>query len=170
MVKIFFKKMSVIMLALALTLGNFQGANASTGTSTLGSWDLVDSGKHLDWDGNTNYMNQYLEAISVWNGYKSGVIRKDNWKIVEDVKIQDVSGDNTTIVTIEKKGKIKFNQNVMDKLTDDQKTNACLGALGICLGLGWTKNTNDVMYKYKSSKTVLSENDKASYDSAYKKY
>ena len=38
-------------------------------------WNLVDSGKHLDWDGKTTYKSQFEGAIKVWNSYKKGVIR-----------------------------------------------------------------------------------------------
>lgn len=143
---------------------------SAAGTVTLGSFDLVDSGKHLDWDGSTNYMVQFTAAVNTWNNYKSGVIRKDSFSVIEDVAISDCSGDSSTIVSIYSSGKIKFNQNVMDKHNDSQKKSDCLYALGIALGLGSTTNSSDVMYKYTSSVTTLSANDKASYDAAYKKY
>lgn len=143
---------------------------SAAGVATLGSFDLVDSGKHLDWDGTTNYMVQFTAAVNTWNNYKTGVIRKDSGSVIEDVAISDCSGDGSTIVSIYSSGKIKFNQTVMDTHTDSQKKSDCLYALGIALGLGGTTNTSDVMYKYTSSVTTLSSNDKASYDAAFKKY
>lgn len=143
---------------------------ANDGVATLASWDLVDSGKHLDWDGETNYMVQFTTAVNTWNAYKPGVIRADSWAVIEDVKISDYSGDSTTTVKISSNGTIKFNQNVMDTLSVSKKTNACLFALGSALGLGKTGNSKDVMYKHNTSINTLSENDESSYDEAYKKY
>lgn len=40
------------------------------------TWDLVDSGKHLDYDGNSTYMSYINTGAATWNAYKSGVIRK----------------------------------------------------------------------------------------------
>lgn len=157
-------------LTLIATINTLPTLTVSAATATLGSFDLVDSGKHLDWDGNTNYMVQFKSAVNTWNAYKSGVIRKDSLSVIQDVKISDYDGDNTTILTVSSSGKIKFNQKVMDTHTNDEKKSDCLYALGIALGLGKTKNSSDVMYSYKSSKTTLSSNDKVSYDAAYKKY
>lgn len=42
------------------------------------TWDLVDSGKHLDYDGNSTYMSYINTGAATWNAYKSGVIRKDS--------------------------------------------------------------------------------------------
>ncbi|MBR5666949.1 MAG: cell surface protein [Lachnospiraceae bacterium] len=124
----------------------------------------------MDWDGDTNYKTMFTTAVNTWNAYKPGVIRKDSWTVIEDVNIKDYAGDNTTILTVSSNGKIRFNQMVMDKHSDAQKTSDCLFALGLALGLGITHNTSDVMYASTSSVTTLSANDKASYDAAYTRY
>ena len=49
------------------------------------TWNLVDSGKHLDYDGNSKYMSYANTGASIWNGYKSGVIRKDSILVIQDV-------------------------------------------------------------------------------------
>lgn len=139
-------------------------------TVTTNSWNLVDSGKHLDWDGNSNYLVYFTDAIATWNSYKAGVIRRDTWSVVEDVSISDYYGDTETVVKVSADGKIKFNQRVMDTISDSKKENACAMALGLALGLGETTNKSDIMYKYNTSNTSLSVNDKASYDSVYKTY
>ncbi|MCR5465936.1 MAG: cell surface protein [Lachnospiraceae bacterium] len=115
-------------------------------------------------------MVMFTAAVNTWNAYKPSVIRKDSWTVIEDVSIEDYTGDNSTILTVSSNGKIKFNQMVMDKHTDAQKTSDCLYALGLALGLGKTYNSSDVMYAFTSSVTTLSVNDKASYDAAYAKY
>ena len=50
-------------------------------------WHLVDSGKHLDWDGKTTYKSQLEGAIKVWNSYKKGVIRWEEKEIHNLVKV-----------------------------------------------------------------------------------
>ena len=159
----------LLVSAVVFSLMLLQVANAD-GTVNLGSFDLVDSGKHLDWGGTTNYYNQLLDAINTWNNYKSGVIRKDKFTTIKDVSISDVYTDTVTIVTVTSSGKIKFNQRVIDTYTYEQKVNACLTAIGLALGLGTTSVSTDVMYHGKCATTALSVNDKASYDAAYKKY
>ena len=164
------RKAMFLFLALIILIGFSHQVQAAAPVVTLNSWDLVDSGKHLDWDGDTNYMVQFTAAVNTWNAYKPSVIRKDSWTVIEDVWIEDYAGDNTTILTVSSKGKIRFNQMVMDTHSNAQKTSDCLYALGLALGLGKTYNTIDVMYGYTSSVTTLSVNDKASYDAAYAKY
>lgn len=164
-----FKKIFVTFLVVILVV-SIQGSFPVSAAATVGSWDLVDSGKHLDWDGNTNFMVQFEAAIKTWNGYKSGIIRKDNWKIVEDVSISDYFSADSMVAKVFSSGKIKFNQNYMDCYDNNKKTNVCIGAIGIALGLGLTPNNGDAMYKHPNSITSLSRNDKESYDAAYKKY
>ena len=170
MKKVVINVRKAISLFLVMSMLVILSHQAQAAVATLNSWDLVDSGKHLDWDGKTNYMVMFTTAVNTWNAYKPSVIRKDSWTVIEDVFIEDYAGDNTTILTVSSKGKIRFNQMVMDKHNDAQKTSDCLYALGLALGLGKTYNTADVMYAYTSSVTTLSANDKASYDAAYDKY
>ena len=164
-----FKKTFVVLLAIALVM-SIQGKFPVKASATLGAWDLVDGGKHLDWDGNTNFMVQFQTAVKKWNGYKPGVIRKDNWKIVEDVSISDYYSEDSSVSKVLSSGKIKFNQFYMDCYNNDKKTNVCLFAIGTALGLGKTAYFQDVMYRYANCITNLSSHDKESYDAAYKKY
>lgn len=157
-------------LALVVFFTIFFIQNAHAATETLNSWNCVDSGKHLDWDGRTNYMPQFESAIDTWNGHKSGVIRKDTWKTIEDVKISDYYEENNIASTASSNGKIKFNQYKMDTYTKAQIQNVCTAMLGYALGLGETSNSGDVMYTYVNSVITLSDNDKASYNKAFKKY
>lgn len=57
-------------------------------------WDLVDSGKHLDYDGNSSYMSYITTGASTWNAYKSGVIRPDSLSVIEDVYVCDINVAN----------------------------------------------------------------------------
>lgn len=135
----------------------------------INSWDLVDSGKHMDYDGNSKYMSYIRSGASTWNSYKKGVIRPDTSKVIEDVYCNDTSANNNTNATTYSSGKITFNKKNMDKKSKSGKQNVATHELGHCLRLGHNTSA-DVMYAYSTSKTTLSTNDKKSYDAAYKKY
>lgn len=134
------------------------------------SWHLVDSGKHLDWGGSTKYQTQFNKAVKVWNGYKSGVIRKDTIATIQDVKISDYYNKNSDTVgsTVPDK-RLRFNKANMDKCSTTRQLNVCIHELGHALGLGHNKST-DVMYFKVTTNTTLSRNDKASYNKCYKNY
>ena len=132
------------------------------------NWNLVDSGKHLDWDGSTKYMKQFKEAIKVWNNYKKGVIRQDNVFRIQDVVISDCLEVSCTAGVTGSNGVIRFNKYIMDKLSYNSQKNVCIHELGHALGL--EHNTSkDIMYMYTTNRINLSYNDKRSYDYAYKK-
>jgi hypothetical protein len=161
--------MFLVLTAVALSFV-ISPVYAATATLNNPYWDCVDSGKHLDWDGKTNYMPQFESAVNTWNGYKSGIIRKDTVWIIEDVKISDYYEVSSVAASSSSNGKIKFNQYNMDVNTNAQNQKICTAMLGSALGLGATSVSSDVMYTYSNSVTSLSANDKASYDAAYKKY
>ncbi|XHU85478.1 matrixin family metalloprotease [Peribacillus muralis] len=143
--------------------------SASAATVKTLSWNLVDSGKHMDWDGSTKYQTQLNAGVKTLNGYKSGVIRKDTAKVIQDVAISDYSEKSSVAGVTSSRGTIKFNKYVMDTLTATKKQNVATHELGHALGLAHN-TSSDVMYEYVSTKTSLSANDKASYAAAYKKY
>ena len=142
-------------------------ATASAATVKLLTWDLVDSGKHMDWDGSSQYQSSFNAGVNTWNNYKSGVIRKDSISVVQDVAISDYYEKSTTAGVTSSNGTIKFNKYNMDSLSSAQKQNVATHELGHALRLAHNQST-DVMYAYVTSKTTLSTNDKASYDQAYK--
>ena len=115
----------------------------------------------MDWKGSTSYQTQFNSAVSTWNNYKSGVIRKDAWNTINEV--------SSTAGVTSSAGTIKFNTYQMDNFTSAQKRNVCTHELGHALGLAHNAK-GDVMYAYVSSVTSLSANDKASYDASYKRY
>lgn len=141
---------------------------------TLG-WDLVDSGKHLDVDGNSSYMSYIWNAKTTWNNYKAGVIRKDSITVIQDVYVSDVSKNNGVAGTTYNDGKIKMNTYVLKNCSSDEKKNVAIHEIGHALGLAHNKNsanwgTKHIMYENMSANTKLSGDDKESYDAAYKKY
>lgn len=109
----------------------------------------------MDWKGSTSYQTQFNSAVSTWNNYKSGVIRKDAWNTINDVTISDYNEVSSTAGVTSSAGTIKFNTYQMDNFTSAQKRNVCTHELGHALGLAHNAK-GDVMYAYVSSVTILS--------------
>jgi|GEM_PF-3133917 hypothetical protein len=38
--------------------------------AALLGWDLVDSGKNLDWDSNSKYISIINRSVGIWEGYR----------------------------------------------------------------------------------------------------
>lgn len=157
-----------VLLIGILTL-YFSSINVYGATTSLLTWDLVDSGKHLDWVGTSNYISQYNSAVNTWENYKSGIIRKDTLGTLKDMTISDYSEVSSTAGITSPNGTLKFNSTNMDDFSDIQKENVALHELGHALGLAHN-TSSDVMYMYVSTRIALSTNDKASYDLAYINY
>lgn len=138
--------------------------------AALQGWDLVDSGKHLDWDSNTKYTSSVNSAISLWEGYKPGIIRPDSIWIIEDVFVSDYYEVSNTIGVTSSAGTIKFNDYRFSDMTTDQKIHTATHEFGHALGLDHTTGTYDVMRQGKLSITSLSSTDESSYDLAYATY
>lgn len=144
----------------------FLSTEVSAATVSLSGWSLFDSGKHLDWDGNTTYQSYFNSGVSTWNAYKSGVIRADSWNTICDVTISDFTESSSTYGVTSQAGTIRFNTFTMNSLSSNQKQYVCTHEIGHALGLGHNQST-DVMYGSLCSNTSLSLNDKASYDASY---
>ena len=78
---------AVVMMVLLFSTSAFAKAYVQ-------NWNLVDSGKHLDYDGNSTYMSYIKTGASTWNAYKSGVIRPDSALVIQDVYVSDVNSAN----------------------------------------------------------------------------
>lgn len=161
---------NVLSLGLVTVLAfSFLSVPASAASYILG-WDLVDSGKHLDYDGNSKYMSYVSTGASIWNSYKSGVIRKDSLTVIQDVYISDISSVNGATGTTSANGKIQLNAYYLDKCTYSQIVNTVTHELGHALGLDHGPSSTDIMYTSQTSVNSLSKNDKDSYDAAYNLY
>lgn len=163
-------KIGIIVIMGFLLFGFTTPMNSASAASVkLLTWDLVDSGKHLDWDGSTKYQTQFNAAVKTWNSHKSGVIRKDTISIIEDVKISDFSEKSNIAGVTSPRGTIRFNKYVVDTYTNAKRQNVATHELGHALGLDHN-TSKDIMHGFITTKIYLSANDKASYNAAYKKY
>lgn len=144
--------------------------NSGISHAALQGWDLVDDGKHLDWDGNTQYTSSVTSAVNLWEGYKSGIIRPDTAWIIEDVYLSDFNQVSTTMAVTSSAGTIKFNDYHYSGMTTNQRIKTTTHEFGHALGLDHTTGSSDIMQQGKLSITSLSTTDKSSYDSAYATY
>lgn len=138
---------------------------------TISRWnsDLYDSSGYLDYAVKYGEYVYYTDrAASIWNAYKSGVIRKSESGV--DVYVQDIydsSDDSNPGLTYPRDRLITLNRFYLDNYTPNQKQNTILHEMGHALGL-YHNELDDVMYKKVTSNITLTTNDKKSYDYAYK--
>jgi predicted Zn-dependent protease len=141
-------------------------------TVKLLSYDLVDAGKHCDVDYEaTKYSSYVKKGMSTWNAYKKGVLRKDSIYVLQDVYCSDSNkaNGNTIATTFSSSKSIVFYKKNMDTLSSARKQHTATHELGHCLGIAHLTQS-DVMSTYNTTRTALSSNDKASYNSAYRRY
>ena len=172
--KKFIKRFSVIILCCMC----FFSSTVYGVTYRLQKWHLVDSGKHLDWDGSSKYMDEWYNSVNTWNAYKKGVIRVDRWDTIEDVEISDKKvGDGTACAETRSGGKIVFYKNAMDKLSFIQRQSVATHEIGHALGIGHNEdNFRSVMRPIISPEMMekgiadLDLADELAYDAAYRTY
>ena len=168
---------TVLLCLLALGLVQFTGS-ACGGDSLpsnvkISSWNLVDSGKHCDWDARSSAYHSYVvTGANTWNAYKAGVLRPDSASTLEDVRISDVNkSDVRWAGATYSNGIIHLNKYYMDSYANNKRLMVVTHELGHALGLDDNNcSTSNVMYPDVSTVTTLSVNDKASYDAAYARY
>lgn len=135
------------------------------------SWDLVDSGKHLDWDGSTVYLNEFNYGVSQWNSQISGVIRKDTAFITEDVAIMDVfAGNNGVPAETFLAGSIKFNRSLMDGYNTVFKKYITTHELGHALRLDHRYDLTSIMQATVQGYCTLNNDDITHFQYAYNNY
>lgn len=140
--------------------------------------DLVDIGKHCDWDANTKYISLLNNATTAWNNYIGGtLLRADKWYYVQDVKIYDVAVDpnsnNTYATTFYNSKKIEFYIDTMDSVGSDHiRQKVVMHELGHALGLAHNNNVmGDIMHQGPLAYgTSLSFDDLESYKKAAENY
>lgn len=134
------------------------------------TWNCVDSGKHLDWQATTKYENIIPQAAAVWNGYKSGVIRKDNVLSLNDVTISDNAGLGGSAALTYPEGRIELNTTVLDSCSQNARLNTIIHELGHALGMGHLNRSDNVINWFMNETVVLDDFNRNSYDMAYSNY
>lgn len=172
---------TTILLISLLTLFMFYivgtGCEAPTVSITQNEpYDLVDSGKHCDWDANQSKYEQLVEAgASTWNSYKS-VFRRDTILVLQDVRITDVNhaGNGWSGATSRAGGVIQLNKAYMDRSdwTDLNRRHTIYHELGHALGLGENNNglSGNIMRQGKLENINLTLDDAASFEAASERY
>lgn len=132
------------------------------------SWDLVDKGKHMDWNGSTAYSSEWDSSVNVWND-EHYVIRKDTWRTVKDVTISDYTDPNTSVMaSCSSSGSIKFNKSKFDNMTSGERQKTIMHEIGHGLGLDHSTSTSCIMCQGKRSQTTLNQDDINGFDWLYK--
>lgn len=160
------KRIGAFMTVSLLVVGAF----STTAHAALLGWDLVDSGKHLDWDSDTKYVSSVESGVELWEGHRSGVIRADSPLVIQDVFISDYYEVSTTMGYTDPGGSIMFNEYHYDTMTTKERLKTATHELGHALGLDHTSGKYDIMKQGKVEITSLSQTDKDSYDEAYETY
>lgn len=163
------KAKKIWLFALAAVTLLFAFNTTSFSAAYVQSWHLVDSGKHLDYDGDSIYMSHITTGAGIWNGYKSGVIRPDSIWVIEDVYVTDIEIANGYTGVTYASGKIELNVYYLSDHSTTRRTNTATHELGHALGLDHSTST-DIMGPIQTTILTLSQNDKDSYDLAYSKY
>ena len=175
------KKVCISIIFLLVCLSFAVTYSQAATYHVLSAW-CVDSGKHLDRKGSSQYLSYFNTGVNTWNNYKSGVIRADGAFTVNDVTISDVSdldGNTVALTSITAPfgnghgtGTIQFATSKMNKLSSLKKTIVCTHEIGHALGLSENNDngTNVIMYNdmtYNTSNNVLHSQDKLNYDYMY---
>lgn len=139
---------------------------------SLAVTDLVDSGKHLDYQSESTFSSYADQARNIWNGYKSGVVRKYIPLIlIKDVSIKSGNLRDSAIAQTNYANKtITISLSAWTNLSEAEKTNVLCHEMGHALGMGHLNEEANIMYYENSQIIMLHQNNKDSYDAAYARY
>lgn len=163
------KKRKSLLVSAVVSAIFLSSTTIAFGQAYVQTWDLVDSGKHLDYDYSTKYSSNLTTAVGKWEGYKNGIIRPDSIYVVEDVFISDYYEVSNTNGVTSSAGTIKLNTYQLDAQGSTQTTRVITHELGHALGLDHS-TSSDIMYEYTIITSSLTQNDKDSYNAAYNNY
>lgn len=153
--------LSLLIISIVLNLGITFNLNNYINAYNLHNpyWDLVDSGKHIDYIINSKYSANFTSAVSTWNNINF-VIRRDTWYRIKDLNVYDYNGgDDGGIAWASSTGYIKFNDYYMVNLSSNQKTSVAMHELGHALGIGHNNTDGSIMQVPGSFVTVLAQDD-----------
>ncbi len=180
----------VLIIALLLEPMNFKSVKASSEPvpaptpappqpagypdgAKIMNWDLVDSGKHLDWSSSSKYSTAINNGISIWEGYKKGVIRKDGLFKVRDVLFSDmliIPGYPDAAAVTYPDGRIMFATYYMEQYIPQTQTHIAAHEIGHALGLddrGEDMHRYHMMYYKVNFIVTLCNLEKKTYDYLY---
>lgn len=159
-VKVFIPILVLVLVFNIAFLFIFSNNSNVANAYVLNSFHLVDSGKHMDWDGSTKYSSEWSYAVNTWNAVKN-VIRPNTWYRVKDVTISDFTDSQSNIVySCQPSGTIKYNRYYFDQFSANEKKSKVLQSVGNALGIYWNDDTTSAMY-YGFGPITLSQDDKA---------
>lgn len=139
-------------------------------TTTLLTWDLVATDKHLYWTGTTSYSSQFSTAVAKWNALSYNLILETHVH-ANRVTISDYYEANSGVVgTTSSLGTIKFNTYYLDSYSNDQIVNCCVHELGHALRLGHMRDPSSVMYYSNTYVTTPNSQDRWNFNQAYLLY
>lgn len=159
--------LSVGSLLLMLTVLCFSPSSVIQAKSYTLSWNLV-RGKDLHWRNHSKYTTQLNQAISTWNGQKTGTI-KTYTQANTDVTVSDYTENSNTAGVTSALRTIKLNKKIMDGLTSTKKRNVTTHEFGHALGLAHSASGN-VLYAYVSNTVNLGTHDKDSFNTMKNKW
>lgn len=169
-----FKVLVTIFLVLAVMLNvgfimfnaNVDKANASS--LKINSWNLVDSGKHLDWDGNSTFTETWALSVSAWNAVHN-IIRPDSWRWIQDVWVTGYYTANDNVMGYcTSGGTIAFNGFYFNTMTNDERQKTQMHEIGHALGLDENNTSlNSIMKQGRRAQVTLAMEDVEAFDYLY---
>lgn len=156
---------SCIGIIVSISMANIKFANAEIKIIRQ-SWNLVDSGKHMDWSGSSEYLSYFKKGVNTWNAYIPGVIREHTKNTKLDVSVSDINVMNGAAGVTYSDGRLHLNKMYLNSYDSKEKQNTCTHELGHALGLAHNQK-GDIMYFTTTKQVALSANDKATYSYLY---
>lgn len=129
------KRIAAFMTVSIMSVGAF----SLTSHAALQGWDLMDSGKHLDWDSDTKYVSTVRSGVNIWEGHRSGVIREDSIFVIQDVFVSDYNEVSSTMAYTSSAGQIMLNDYQFENMNSNERLKTVTHEFSHALGLDHTE-------------------------------